>query len=148
MPSPSSRFRADSEPSNATGLPMPHSVCKARPRSCSADWRSIKKPTFRAQRIHAAIDLQWRSLTEIAVEDLAIIADELDGAISPFRVESHRFVEVAFKSEQTPDLRVFGCRLFIDILGRHAQFFRIDHREVDPFHDIEPTIVALPYDRP
>src|ERR1700738_667480 len=119
-----------------------------KPRSCLLDWRSIKKPTFRPQRVHAALDLQWRAFTEIAVENLAIIADELDDAIRPLRVESHRFAEVAFKSEQSPDLRVFGCRLFIDVLGRHAQFFRNDHREVDPFHDIEPTIVALPHDRP
>src|ERR1700732_3324974 len=87
-----------------------------KPRSCLLDWRSIKKPTFRPQRVHAALDLQWRAFTEIAVENLAIIADELDDAIRPFRVESHRFAEVAFKSEQTPDLRVFGCRLFTTFL--------------------------------
>ena len=67
----------------------------------------------------------------------------LDDAVSPIIGEPQGFTELAFGAEQALDFGVFGLQHLVDIGLGDAELFSRQHREIGPFHNVEPLIIAL-----
>ena len=66
-----------------------------------------------------------------------------DDAVSPIIGETQGFTELAFCAEQALDFGIFGLQHLIDIGLGDAELFSRQHREISPFHNVEPLIIAL-----
>ena len=65
-------------------------------------------PPLRPQIVEAAIQLQRRLGADIALEDLAVIADRLDRVIGPFLVETERLAHAGGRAEHPLDVGVLA----------------------------------------
>src|SRR5579864_5847661 len=78
--------------------------------------------------IESARYLQFRLRADIAVIDLAIIADTANDANGPVSGQSELFTVIPLGSDQSHHVWLFGFQRLIDVLGGDAEFFGIDHR--------------------
>src|SRR5215469_5912708 len=62
----------------------------------------VLQTAFSPQPVEAARNLQWRALTDVPLEDFAVIADRLDDAVRPIIGQAERLPELALDAEQTP----------------------------------------------
>src|SRR5579884_3058953 len=120
----------------------------APPVRKSADRRRVLDPSLGPKRIQAACDLERRALPDIAVEDFAIIADQLDDAVDPVLGQSELLAEISLSPKQTFYFRILGFHLLFNIFLIDVQLLGIKHREMHPFDDVEPLVVALAHERP
>src|SRR5215218_9054280 len=75
-------------------------------RTRSADWDSILQSAVRPERVKAALDLERRTLADVALEDLAVVAHVLDDPHHPVVRQADGFAEFPLRAEETLDLRV------------------------------------------
>ena len=61
----------------------------------------------------------------------------------PILGQTELLAEVAFDAEQTLDLGIVGLQHVVDVLLGDAELFGVQHREVDPLHDVEPLVVTV-----
>ena len=81
-------------------MPSDRRQCPARGGRTSVEWRRHHRTTPGPQRIQAARELEWRALTEIALEALAVVSDLLDDIEGPRLVEAERLSVVVQRSEE------------------------------------------------
>src|SRR5580693_7820008 len=81
----------------------------------SANWRRVLNAPLGPQRVEAARDPQRRTLADIAVEHLAVIAHQLDDAIDPVLAEPEPLAEIILGAEQALDLGILRFHLLVDI---------------------------------
>src|SRR5216683_1446865 len=105
--------------------------------------RRVLDPALGPQPVETAADAELRACPHIALETLAVIAHLPDDAHHPVLGEAELLAIGAFGADQPPDLGLVRFQRLVDILGGHAEFLGVDHREVDPFDDVEPLVVAM-----
>src|SRR5262249_42611756 len=88
-------------------------------------WPPASQTSFSPQPVEPARNLQWRALTDVALEDFAVIADRLDDAGRPIIGQAERLPELALDAEQTPHIRRVGLHHVVDIFLGNAELFRI-----------------------
>ncbi|MNQ56251.1 hypothetical protein D3C85_703680 [compost metagenome] len=72
----------------------------------------------------------------------------LDDLHRPVLRQLQVLAELAFSAQQTGNVGVLGALGgFLDVLRVEAQFFRVDHGEQGPAHDVEPLLVTLAHGR-
>src|SRR5438874_4792240 len=71
----------------------------------SADRHRVHQPALGPQIVVAAFELQRRAETKMSVEDLAVIADQLDRVVGPFLVEPERLAHARSGAEHPLDRR-------------------------------------------
>src|SRR6202789_4445180 len=81
---------------------------------------------------------------DVAVEHFGVIADPSDDTHGPVAGEAEWLAEIAVRSHQPLDRGLLRLQRVIDCFRADAKLLGIDHREVDPLHDIEPLHVILP----
>src|ERR1700686_3113308 len=82
----------------------------------SADRHGVHQPALGPQIIVAAFELQRRAETEIAVEDLAVIADRLDFVVGPFLVEPQGLAHAGRGAKHALDVRRLALRHLVEVL--------------------------------
>src|SRR5690349_17801282 len=85
----------------------------ARCRSVSAEGDGVHQPALVPQPVQAARQLQRAGLADIALEDLAVIPDRLDGVQHPAVVEAEAGAELAAGAQQALRHRVRALRLLL-----------------------------------
>src|SRR6478735_155534 len=83
----------------------------------SARRHGVHLPALCPERVGTALHAQSRPGADITFEDLAVIADPLDRAIGPTRVEAESLAHIAGDAEQALDLRVRALLHLVDIGG-------------------------------
>src|SRR3954463_8517221 len=114
-------------------------------RTRSADWDAVLQPALVPERVKAALDLERRTLADVALKDFAVVAHVLDDPHPPIVGQASGFAELSLRAEETFDLRVVRLRHLVDVGFGDAEFLRVQHRKVDPAHQIAPLIVAMAY---
>src|SRR6476660_5731072 len=109
----------------------------------SAERRPVLQAALGPQSVETAHDLQRRALADVALENLAVIADVLDDAIDPVVGEPERLAILTFGAEHPPGLRIVGLQFLVDIGLGHAEFLGVDHGEMRPAHNVRPLAVAM-----
>src|SRR3546814_12359265 len=99
----------------------------------SANGRSIEQAALGPQRVQPAIELYRAALAEMALEDLAIVADGGDHRDGPVVGEAALGAEVAGLPQQPLDLRVLrrlrlGCHVLLRVAELLGGDERIQHR--------------------
>src|SRR6266851_5621349 len=102
----------------------------------SADRYCIHQATACPQIVEAALEFELGILAEVAVEDLAVIADQLDLVIGPFLVEPERLTHARGDAEHALDVGIVALRHVVDVFRRNLLFFRLDQRVDDPADDV------------
>jgi hypothetical protein len=87
--------------------PRKASVASPGPPRFSAHWQTVLEATFCPQRVQPALNLERRTLANIAFKALAVIADIFYDAVRPSIGKSERLTELPFDAEQPPDFRVW-----------------------------------------
>ena len=80
---------------------------------------------------------------EIAVEDLAVVADLRDDVGDEAGGEADRGTEVALEAEEAADGDGLGGRERADVGGGDAELLGVDQGEERPLDDLEPLVVAV-----
>src|SRR3954464_252826 len=106
-----------------------------------------QQPAVLPELVLSAREAKPRALTEMALEDLAIVSDLLDRLIGPVGGEAVLLSEVVADAEQALDLGHLALLHLLDIRLRDAEFFGRDQREEGPAHDMRPLAVVLAHDR-
>src|SRR5213078_4549723 len=103
------------------------------PRLRSSHRRCVDEAALAPQVVGAARQLQYRLRADVALEDLAIVADRLDRAIRPILVETEQLAGVFRRAEDALHDRVLAVRLLlVDVGLREAVFLGFDQRVNDP----------------
>ena len=85
--------------------------------------------------------------SDVALEDLAVVADGLDRAVRPVLVEAEQLAGVFRRAEDALHDRI-GARLhLVDVRLRDAVLLGFDQREDDPLDDREPLVVTAAHRR-
>src|ERR1700719_398686 len=113
----------------------------------SADRHRVDQPALGPQIVVAALELERRAEAEMLVEDLAVIADQLDRVVGPFLVEPQGLAHARCPAEHALDVGGFALRHLVDVLLREALFLGLHHRIDDPIDDVVPLLVAMAHDR-
>src|SRR5215472_8421502 len=113
------------------------------PRAGSPHGKPVLQTALGPQGVQSALNLQWRALSDIALEDFAVIADRLYDPVRPIIGETERLPELALDTEQTPHIGRVGFEHLVDAVLGDAKFFGIDHGLVRPTHKILPAVIAL-----
>src|SRR5215469_14638876 len=113
------------------------------PRAGSAHGKPVLQTTLGPQGVQSARNLQWRALSDIALEDFAVIADRLYDPVRPIIGETERLPELALNTEQTAHIGRVGFQHLVDVLLGDAEFFGVDHGLVRPAREIFPAVIAL-----
>src|SRR6185503_14806355 len=111
------------------------------------DARRIDQATIAPQRILPARNAGAGIRPEIAVEELAVIADGEDRLLEEVRREAEGRSEVALEAEDATDAVRLGGAQGVDIERGDPGLLGVDQPEGDPLHDLEPLVVALPHHR-
>src|SRR4029077_2456365 len=85
-------------------------------RARSADRHRVDQAALGPQIVEPAFELERRSEAEMLVEDLAVIADQLDLVVGPLLVEPQIFAHARGDAEHALDVGVVGFGHVIDIL--------------------------------
>src|SRR5260221_14758982 len=93
---------------------------------CSANGHRVHQPALGPQIVETALELERRILADIAVEDLAVIADQLDDVVGPFLVETDRLAHARRHAEDALDVGIVGLELLVDILRGDAVLLGLD----------------------
>src|ERR1700694_1197933 len=78
--------------------------------------------------VQSAGNAEFRSRADIALVDLAVIADVADDADSPIPGQAEFLAIGAFGADQPHDIGLLRFQRLVDILRGDAEFFGIDHR--------------------
>src|SRR5215203_6755810 len=108
-----------------------------------SDRDAVLQAALRPERINAALDLQRRALADVALENLAVVADVLDDAHGPIVRQTDRLSELALGSDEALDLGIIRLRLLVVVRLRQAEFLGVNKGVVDPAHDVAPLVVAV-----
>src|SRR5215213_1510445 len=79
----------------------------------SADRYRIHQPAARPQIIRAAIQLERRLVADIALEDLAVIADRLDRVVGPFLIETEYLAQAGSRAQHPFSVGVVAVQLLV-----------------------------------
>src|SRR3982750_1341914 len=123
----------------------PEASLQRTARTRSADWDAVLQPAVHPERVKAALDLERRTLADVALKDFAVVAHVLDDPHPPIVGQASGFAELSLRAEETLDLRVVRLRHLVDVGFGDAEFLRVQHRKVDPANQIAPLIVAMAY---
>src|SRR5580658_4923205 len=93
------------------GIDGPATAIAAGQRNGSAYRKPVLQAALGPQRVEAARYLERRTLADIALESVAVIADSLDDAISPIVAEPERRAKLALDTEKPADFRIGGLQL-------------------------------------
>src|SRR6516164_1312553 len=116
-------------------------------RAASANWGRVLQAALGPQLIAAARQLERRVRADIAVVDLAIIADLLDDVDDPVIADAEALAELTFDAEHALHLRIRRFHHLVDIPRSHAVLLGVEHGEMHPTHDRRPLAVALAHHR-
>src|SRR5436305_2826153 len=111
------------------------------------DRHGVHQPALGPQIVVAAFELQRRAKTEIAVEYLAVIANQFDGVVGPLLVEPERLAHARSGAEHALDGRIVALEHIVDISLVDAALLALDQGIDDPIDNIVPLLVAVPHDR-
>src|SRR5215467_12741968 len=89
-------------------------------------WQPVLQAAFGPQAVQPARNLQRRALTDIPLEDFAVISDGLDDAVRPIICQPERLAELALDAKQTPHIRRVGFHHIVDVALSDAELFGID----------------------
>src|SRR5262245_7846231 len=93
--------------------------------------------------VEAAVDLEARAGADVALKQLAVVADRLHDIDHEVIADADTLAEFAVLAEQPPDIRIGGILHLADVGLGDPGFFGIDQGKVHPFDDGEPLVVAL-----
>ena len=115
----------------------------------SADRRRVLEAALRPQRVEAAGDLERRARADIALEDLAVIADRLDDVVRPSRCRGRGRCRTWCRLPPSRRLISGLSEVFISstLAWVTPSSSAFEQREVHPLDDVEPLVVALADDR-
>src|SRR3984957_13723442 len=99
----------------------------------SADRRSVLQAALGPDVVDAALHTHRG---DVAVPDLAKIADLLDDVVGPFVVDPERLSHVALEPEQAANVRVRAGHEAVDVLAGDALLLGGDHRDECPAHEV------------
>src|SRR3954468_2709985 len=85
-------------------------------------------PARAPPRIQPARDLELRSFADVALVDLAIIADMADDAGGPVLGQAEVFAVGALGADQAHHVRFLRLERLVDVLRGDAEFLGVDHR--------------------
>src|SRR4029077_8788646 len=109
--------------------------------------RRDQQPAVSPPSVLSSAQTEPRLLAEMALEDVAVIADLLDRLIGPIGREPVLLAKIVADPEQALYLRHLALLHLLDIGLRDAQFLGGDQREEGPAHDVRPLAVVLPHER-
>ncbi len=97
------------------------------------------------QRVQAALQANRGLRTDVPVENFSIATHGLDRPLCPFLVEAEHRAEIAFRTQETVDLRIVGRlgRQFIDVGLGNAKLFRGNQSIGCPAYDVAPIVVTV-----
>src|SRR6478752_1389529 len=107
------------------------------------DRRGVLDAARAPELVEPARNLQFRAAADIAIVDLAVIADMADDAGGPIPGEAEVLAIGTFGADQSHHVGLLGLQRFVDVLGVHAELLGIDHRIQRPLHDQHPVVIPL-----
>jgi hypothetical protein len=106
-------------------------------------------PDFSAQFVDAARQADRRLRTDVALEDLAVVAGGLDRADHPVLVQPQQLAGVLGRADDAHHDRVLAfLGHLLDVRLRDPELLGFDQAEDDPLGDREPLVVAAAHHRP
>src|SRR4051812_25173881 len=81
-----------------------------RPLARSADRNTVLQTALCPERVKAALDLERRTLADVALKDFAVVAHVLDDLRHPVVGQASCFAEFALCAEEMFDLRIVRLR--------------------------------------
>src|SRR5215831_11253378 len=109
--------------------------------------RGVHQAALGPEPVEAPLKLQGARLAHVALEDLAIIAADLDGLRQPFVVQAEPRAELAGRPEQALDGRRARLGHLIDIGLRDAELLGLDQAVMQPGDDVGPYFIAIARER-
>src|ERR1700731_4114824 len=85
-----------------------------------ANRRSVLQPALGPQVVEAAVDLEDRARTDIALEAFAVVADLLDDVEDPRLVDAQRLAHARRHAEDALDRGVLALQHLVHGLGTDA----------------------------
>src|SRR5215469_1143482 len=85
-----------------------------RERGRLPDRRRVLDAAFGPQRVEAALDLERRALSDVALEHLAVVAHVFDDAHRPVFGQPELFAVIAFGAHELLDIRIVGPERLAD----------------------------------
>src|ERR1700756_4067699 len=113
----------------------------------SADRHRIHQAAVGPEIVETTVEFELGVLAKGAVEDLAVIADQLDLVIGPFLVEPERLAHARSDTQHALDVGIVALHHVVDVLRGHPFLLGFDQRVDDPADDIVPFVVAVAHDR-
>src|SRR5690349_12154225 len=97
----------------------------------SADRQCVHLAALAPQRIDAALELQCRALTDVALVDVAVVPDLLDDVVEPLLAQPQRLAVARIDAQQCAQRRVGQLApQRIDVLRADRALLGLDHRVV------------------
>ena len=86
--------------------------------------------------------------SQVAVVDLAVVADLLDGLIGEIVADPSARAQIAFDAQKPLDFRLLRGHELVDVLRGDSPLFTGDQAEQRPGNDVLPLVVAVAHHRP
>src|SRR5581483_9487009 len=116
-------------------------------RPSSSERGCVEEAAVFPERVQAARKTEARLGAEIALEDLAVIADLLDRLIGPVGTETILLAEIVADAQEALHLGIGrACLDVVDIGGGDAELLGGDERGEGPARDMRPLRIALAND--
>src|SRR4029077_2160789 len=106
-------------------------------------WRGVLDAAIAPERVQPARNLQFRFGADIALVNLAVVADMADDAGGPIPGQAEILAVGAFSADQPHHVRLLRLQRLVDVLRGDAELLGVDHRIQRPLHDHHPVVVAL-----
>src|SRR5262249_13438241 len=108
--------------------------------------RRVEEAAVFPERVQAAREAEARLGAEIALEDLAVVADLLDRLVGPVGGKPVLLPEIVADAEKALHLGIGRARLDVVDIGRgDAELLGGDERGEGPARDMRPLRIALPH---
>src|SRR5215207_11420007 len=114
----------------------------------SADRRGVQDAARVPELVEPARDAERGAIADVALVDLAIIADMANDPKRPVPRQSEPLAVFALGADETHHLGLFRSHRLVDVGGIDTELLGVNQGEQRPLHQEVPVVVLLPHHRP